>query len=78
MSTGPMDLFLVLEVTKMLHLNNELNPWGLSMPALQYNFLPHLPKIETVKIHFFQDQLHPPKVVNVINQFFQDHQTLPK
>ena len=24
---------------------NEPNPWGLSMPAMQYNFLPHLPKV---------------------------------
>ena len=24
---------------------NEPNPWGLSMPALQYNVLPHLPKV---------------------------------
>ena len=24
---------------------NEPNPWGLSMPAVQYNVLPHLPKV---------------------------------
>ena len=24
---------------------NEPNPWGLSMPALQYNVLPHVPKV---------------------------------
>ena len=24
---------------------NEPNPWGLNMPALQYNVLPHLPKV---------------------------------
>ena len=24
---------------------NEPNPWGLSMPALQYNVSPHLPKV---------------------------------